>query len=240
MEETYLTQAIVLNYLPFREHDARAVIYSRERGKLELVARGARKIGSKLSGHLQPLSLARIMVVRGRNFDYVGGADCVDSFAGVKSDLDKVMAAGKAVSVFDRAVKTDEPDGALFDLTRGYLGMLGSAREDGRYDFYFHGFVFKLLSLLGYGPELHACAVCRRPAEPRGNYFSPDKGGIVCHRCHPSLTRSHKRPASASTIKTLRLLAGFPLSDLPRLKTGIEPERELAGIVASFHAYHCG
>jgi DNA repair protein RecO (recombination protein O) len=239
MDETYSTQAIILNYQPFRERDVRVVAYSRERGKLELVARGARKIGSKLSGHLQPMSLAQIMVVRGRQFDYAGGADCLDSFARVKGDLDKIMAAGRAISIFDKAVKMNEPDYALFDLVCGYLRLLGGA-ADGRHDFYYHGFVFKLLATMGYKPELYVCVVCRRPAAPEGNHFSPDKGGIVCGRCHASLAGARKHPVSAPTIKTLRLLADLPVGDLVRLKTGEVPDRELTGIIPAFHAYHCG
>ena len=47
MEETYNTKAIILNRQPFRERDSRVTIFSLERGKLILVARGTKKITSK-------------------------------------------------------------------------------------------------------------------------------------------------------------------------------------------------
>ncbi len=240
MDETFSTQAIIINNRPFREHDSMVSAYSRERGKLDLVARGARKIGSKLAGHLQPVSLARIMVVRGKHFNYIGGADCLRGFRNIKDDWRKIVLAGKAMAVFGGMIKGEEPDMNLFELVRGYLELLERTKEP-LHNFYHHSFVFKLLVNSGYGPELYECVVCRQPAVPRGNYFSPERGGVVCARCHAGLAASVVRqPVSPPAIKTMRLLARLAISDLPRFKIEEKPGRELAGIITSFHAYHCG
>ena len=58
MDETYNFEAIVLNRYAFRESDSRVILYSREKGKLELVARGTKKIKSKIS-YIELLNLLR-------------------------------------------------------------------------------------------------------------------------------------------------------------------------------------
>ena len=43
MEETFYTRAIILKRSPWRENDSKVTVYSLERGRLELVARGTKK-----------------------------------------------------------------------------------------------------------------------------------------------------------------------------------------------------
>jgi DNA repair protein RecO (recombination protein O) len=124
MDETYATKAIVLNRQPFRENDSRVILYSRDRGKLELIARGTKKINSKLAGHLEPLSLSSIMVVRGRQFDYIGGAAAINCFIDLKSDLAKLAAAGQAVKATSELIKTGIDDNYIYLLLLDFLEIL--------------------------------------------------------------------------------------------------------------------
>ncbi|PIQ80173.1 MAG: DNA repair protein RecO, partial [Parcubacteria group bacterium CG11_big_fil_rev_8_21_14_0_20_41_14] len=47
---TYKTKSIILSSYPYREHDRIITFYSKEFGKMDARARGARKITSKLAG----------------------------------------------------------------------------------------------------------------------------------------------------------------------------------------------
>ena len=88
MEETYRVKAIILNRQAFRENDVMVTVQSMDKGKLKLVARGVKKMQSKLAGHLEPLNLGDIMVVRGKQFNYVGSANAENCYANIKSDLE--------------------------------------------------------------------------------------------------------------------------------------------------------
>ncbi len=105
MEATYQIKAIILNRMAFSEDDTKVIIYSQTKGKLELVARGTKKIKSKLAGHVEPITLSDLMVVHGRQYDYVGNAVTQKSFANVKSDLDKLMIVGRIISIFNKIIK---------------------------------------------------------------------------------------------------------------------------------------
>lgn len=182
MNETYNINAIVLFRQPFKEFDDRVTVYSPEIGLKELVVRGTKKVLSKLSGHIEPLSLSSLMVVRGKQYDYAGTVVSSDCFQNLKKDFRKVMAAGRAAKMFRDFMKQDYPDAELYDLLKEYLaaldvapGIEGSIAGS--------AFVFRFFQEMGQLPSLRCCAVCNEDVSAAGNRFAGRIGGIVCARC---------------------------------------------------------
>ncbi|MEK9131125.1 MAG: recombination protein O N-terminal domain-containing protein, partial [Patescibacteria group bacterium] len=62
-------------------------------GKLELRARGARKISAKLASHLEPFALCDLMVVRGRYGDIVAGVERLENYSSIRQDSEKMLLA---------------------------------------------------------------------------------------------------------------------------------------------------
>ena len=100
MEETYSTRAIILSRAPFRENDINVLAYTKDRGMIGLVGRGGKRFSSKLAGHLEPITFSRVMVVRGRQFDYAGAVASENCYPGIKSDLEKLAEAGEIIGIF--------------------------------------------------------------------------------------------------------------------------------------------
>jgi len=152
MNETYNIQAIVLKRQSFKERDDRIVIYSGVTGKKELIVRGTKKILSKLSGHIEPLSLVSLMVVRGKQYDYAGTVISQDVFQNLKNDYERIIIAGHRIMIFDEFVKLDLPDEELFSLLKEFLLVLNSK---GNIDAQLLGdiFVFKFFQELGLLPD---------------------------------------------------------------------------------------
>src|SRR3989339_1111881 len=90
----YNLSVIILKRQVFREDDLLVTVYSKEKGKLTLLARGAKKVLSKLAGHLEPVSLSYLNAVDGRAIDQLIGAEMIECFGAIKNDLDKLSAAG--------------------------------------------------------------------------------------------------------------------------------------------------
>lgn len=63
MSQYYASDAIVLDDVPDGEGDARLALYTKEYGKLDVLARGIRWEKSKLRSHIQPLSYTRVTLV---------------------------------------------------------------------------------------------------------------------------------------------------------------------------------
>jgi DNA repair protein RecO (recombination protein O) len=184
MEETYTISAITLCRRPFRENDSRIVVYSRERGKMALIARGTGFIKSKLSGHIEPFSELDIMVARGRRFDYIAGAKSRNRFHHLQDDFGKINAIGTSFVFLNGLLEENEADADLYLLILDYLQALNKALcSDLGYFFSAQAFIFKIQAKLGFSPELYFCVKCAQKTKSTANYFDFSAGGIVCSDC---------------------------------------------------------
>jgi len=239
MEESFATKALVLSRRPYREADSHVTVYTIDHGKMDLIARGSQKLGSKLAAHVEPLNLIDLMVISGRQRYYAGSAISRDCFADIKGDLKKVMLAGQALSLLNRLVKEAETDQGLFDLLLGFLQVFRGLEES--LEFFQSAFALKLLAELGYAPELYNCGYCQAPITPQKNYFSLIKGGVICGNCWPSLDlndKDHTLTVSNECVKVMRFVLGNDFGEIShlRLVDPIEQEyRKLTELLMKFN-----
>ncbi len=206
MQETYNTKAIVLNKQDFRERDSLVTVYSMDKGKMNLVARGTKNVKSKLSGHIEPMNLIDLMVVRGKNFDYVGSPIARNSFLNIKRDLEKIKVAGKAINYFSSSVGEND-GGEFFDVLVGFLSFLNQELRIKNQDTLISEFILKLLSRLGYRPELSKCVECGSKANDKKIVFDFLRGGLVCEKClKKSLVLSRKLTLSFGCVNVLNII----------------------------------
>ena len=74
MSQTFRTQAIPLGKRVVRETDRMYSVFTQDRGKVELLAKGSRKILSKLAGEMEQIGILDLFIVHGRAFDRLAGA----------------------------------------------------------------------------------------------------------------------------------------------------------------------
>ncbi len=240
MDETFQTRAIILNRYDFNEDDSKVIVYSPVKGKLELVVRGAKKIKSKLAGHVEPITLSDLMVVHGRQYDYVGNAVTQKSFANVKSDLAKLIIVGRIISVFNKIIKFSQAEKNVYDLLENFLNLFNTdIIPPANYNLLASFFIFKLLIELGYQPELSFCVNCKNKITPKNNKFDPATGGIICHNCSEKSVSKFRLTISENSIKLLRLIKQSDFNKLIKIKINDKLKKEIINIISSFLNYHC-
>lgn len=232
--ETYNLQAIILKRQPFREVDSRVVVFSLEKGKLDLVARGTKKTSSKLSAHIEPLNLTRIMAVRGKRFDYLGGVASDNCFLNIKNNLEKQEYIGQSLNIFNRLIKEEEGSDSkeLFYLLRNYLLFIDSHNTDNALFYYY--FILKLLNLLGYKPELDSCVACGKEVKLDNVYFSYQKGGVVCAKCKQVSDLS----VSNKCINILKSVIDNDFNQINTLEVDDSARVEIIKHVDNFYKYN--
>ena len=117
-------QAIVLSRRDFKESDQVVSLYTHEKGKLELLARGVKKITSKNSAHLEPFSVVDIDMAYGKELDHLTKVQGIEYFSAIRNDLQKSMAAQYVVELTDRLVHEGESDIRLFDALHSWLEFI--------------------------------------------------------------------------------------------------------------------
>ena len=233
MEETFNIQAIILNRHAFRENDSRVLAYSLEHGKMFLVARGTGSIKSKMAGHIEPFCLSDLMIVRGRRYNYIGGAKSTNCFFGLKSDLEKLEVAGRSFAILNKIIKEHEVDPKLFFLINDFLEVLSDINKNIDFNLFLHAFILKLICQLGYRPELYSCVVCRKDINPNGNYFDFKKGGLVCSDCQKNSLTIHK-----DSIKLLRFIVKKNFINISKLFVNKKVSSEAAKCILLFYNYN--
>lgn len=225
----YKTEAIILKQTPLGEADRTLTLYTPHLGKLHAIARGVRRPRSKLAGHLEPLTYARLMLARGRSLDVVAGAESLQSFVHVRQDLGSIGLAFYCAELVDAFTPEEHPNLPIFWLLLKTLEWL----DLGEGDLLVRSFELSLLEHLGYLPELYRCVECTTDVRPNGHAFSLGGGGVVCPACYP------KAPGpilslSLNALKVLRYLKGKEYRQVKGLRVGTSLAAEVEGLLQRY------
>lgn len=140
--------AIVLSRRDFREFDQIISFYTEEKGKVELLARGIKKITSKQSAHAEPFSLVDLEIIKGKEIDHLTKIQAVDIFPFIRENLTKSLAAGFAASLVDKITETNLKDEKIFSLFVDWLKYVNKASDCN--NTLLDSYVVKLLHCLGF------------------------------------------------------------------------------------------
>ena len=216
----YKYQAIALGKIKIAETDRIYTFYTMEAGKVRLMAKGVRRPNAKLAGNLEPITNAEIFVAKGKGRGKITGVININNFLGIKENILALEKVFYVFRIFDRLITEEEKDEKIFLLLLSYLQTLDeNSREENenKIEILTFGFIFKLLSGLGYGLEMKKCAECAGKLESEKNYFSAEFGGVLCEKCAKHKTKKVK--IEDETVKFIRIFLENKIENLGKIKT---------------------
>ena len=232
---TYRCEGLTLRKASIGEADLVVTVFTGDHGKVRAVAKGARRSNSRLVGHLEPLTLARLSMARGRDLDIVSQAEVTDGFPAIKDNLDLMTQGLYVAELLDGFGSEDSPSPALYNLAVSVLRVLPVAAEP---EAPLRFFELHLLRLTGMLPELYQCVECRKDVAPDAHRFSVNLGGVLCPSCTPP--EAHVRPLSLRAMKVLRLLHRDGLREVGRLGLNPQLSSELKAVLSGTVRYWLG
>lgn len=195
----YPTHAIIIGRHNFGEADRVMVLLTPERGVIRGVAKGVRRIKSRLAGHLELFSESELMLAEGRNMDTITSAR-LEHHVAIGDDYDRMRLAYLFAEMVNRLGGDNEHQEGLFELLHDTFAQLehhtGTVLE--------LWFKLRLLDRLGYRPELNGCVTCGALGSERTYFFNVELGGIVDRGC----SSPGNPPVSNNSIKIWRLALG--------------------------------
>ncbi len=216
----------------FGEADRLLTLYAPKLGKIRAIAKGVRKPTSRKSGHVELFTHSQLLIARGRSLDIVTQAETVHAFRPLREDLLRTTYTYYAAELLDLFVEEGVENRRLFDLLLAMLGWLGDASD---LDLTTRFFELRLLSLLGYRPQLFQCVACRRQIEPVSNFFSAADGGILCANCGENHRGAQEITLNA--LKVLRFLQTRDYDTCCRLRLSRPLHRELETVMYHYITY---
>ena len=151
---TYLTNGIILKKDNRQDHDVWCTIYTPSHGKISAIAKGAKKITSKLNSHLEFFVFTSIMIANGRSFKRIAGAQIIKQFKNINQGLEKRIIALYFLEAVDLLVKYDFKDETVFKIASQFLTELDRGQNKPVDLICLNKYLFWLLDHLGYRPEI--------------------------------------------------------------------------------------
>lgn len=146
------TTAIILSRTDYGEADRIITLLTPDYGKLTLLAKGVRRIKSKLAGGIELFSVSEITFIKGRGeVGTLVSTRLVKHYERIVSNLDRTMLGYELIKKMHKATE-DEPESAYFSLMRQTFEALNDLEADSRLVQLW--FLMQLLQLDGYTPNL--------------------------------------------------------------------------------------
>jgi DNA repair protein RecO (recombination protein O) len=231
MPKILRTEGIVLKAYNFRETSRIIALFSKDFGRLKLLAKGIRKPGSRFGGTLELFTHSSIIFYRreSREIHTLSDSQILYSFDKLRSELTSFTLASKALNFLAAATPDEEPHPELFRFTLSAFKLL----EKEPTKTFVWGYLMKALGELGYSPELARCVECGKPSS--STVFSIERGGIVCSGC---TTGGVELNLSEESLSTLRVAQESDLQRLMKLKIPTAQEAEIDRFLSQFVRYH--
>jgi DNA repair protein RecO (recombination protein O) len=225
--------AVVLRHSDYGEADRLLTIYTRQLGKMRVIAKGARKIASRKAGHIEPFTHVRLQLAKGREMFIVTQADTVDAYLSLREDLILTSQASYVMELLDRFTYEDETENSsTFRLLTDTLSRLASFSDVWLVTRYYE---MRLLDHLGFRPQLVECANCGRQIKAEDQFFSFSAGGVICPRCGKGLPNLHN--ISVEALKYLRHFQRSGYAEASRARPSPEVQKEAELLMQGYFTY---
>lgn len=211
---TYRTPAIILKRRDMGEADRLVSLLTPFHGKVEAVAKGARRPASTRAGHVELFTRADVLIAKGRDLDILTQAELVEPYLGLHNDLMRTACANYVVELMDRFTYSGDVEyETLFRLLDATLTRLCRDDDVRRVVRYYE---LHLLDLVGFRPELNECVVTHDPIIAQDQFFSYAEGGVVCPAAaHQGVSVV---PLALGTLKLMRHMQRNPYKQIVSLQ----------------------
>lgn len=145
-------------------------------GKIDVVAKGARKAGSRLAGSSDPLVVAKLSIATGKKNQFITQTQPMASFRGLRTDYERLSFALALCELYSAVIPWEEPFPEAYELLTRSLQVLESHEKP------VVALVWaelQLLSISGFLPAFDRSCLDGEPVKEAAPWISPHAGGYV-------------------------------------------------------------
>ena len=237
--DKFSCQAIILDLRDYAEADLIVSLFSPKLGRLQAIAKGARKSKRRFVNKLEIFTLLHAILRPSRaGLPLLEEADLINSFLRLRQDA-ALYAAATLIREFLLATALEgDGDPEMFFASLWALDSLDKAGNGLSCRAVAAQFLVRYFDRIGYRPELEHCQKCGKAMTAGTAWlFSAARGGIVCPACvagngaSPAGHQAAGQTIQPGTAKFLSSCLSAPLAHLPRLKITPAPLQEALNIL---------
>jgi DNA repair protein RecO (recombination protein O) len=223
------TTGIILQCTEYGEADRILVLLTPDYGKLHLMAKGVRKVKSKLAGGIELFSVSNVTYIKGRSdLGTLVSARLLTYYANIVKDINRTMLGYELIKQLNKATE-DQPEPEYFELLKqAFIALDDPAVALPIVQLWFQA---QLLQLAGHTPNLRTDTSGAKLAADQTYNFSPDD---MAFASGSSSNGNSAGRFSADHIKFLRLAFGsHPARLLQQVQGSENLTKTLAPLLAT-------
>ncbi len=236
--KTYTSHAIIMRTQEFAESDLLVTFFTRDKGRLKGIAKGARKSRKRFVNCLDVFCLAELeySMKREGSLYFLNSGRLINAYPGIRSDFTILSRASYMVELTEILFPWGVADRKMFELLIGSLDALAEMEKGDIIPLIFE---IKAMTLGGYGINFNRCTICGRPYKGEGRaVFRRDKGGIACLKCQQETAISPGLDPQA--VEMINVMKTHPLKSLMKLQMKEEIVKEIKPVLKLHREYHLG
>ena len=212
--------ALILRLSPRGESDLMVDLYTRQHGRLGVLAKGAKRskkrfVGILLTGHHLEVELTPFR--KGGDLLSLASAGLAAGHAALRQDWRKFLIASPVWELLLKCTARQDPHPAAFDLALATLAGFEAAQSKNKAASLLILFLARLLAESGFGLVLDCCLACGVETPNSGQAYLSLQGGAVCGCCPDTTSTYGRYPVPLGLIKSLQAAADMDLGSLERL-----------------------
>ncbi len=235
---TEKSPAIVIRQADFSESSRVVTLFTREFGKVAVVAKGVKRLKGPFEAALDLLSVCEVVFIRKSSggLDILTEAKLQTRFKPRPGDLGSLYGGYYIAELLDALSEEYDPHSLLFDEAVLALERLTG---DIPLDVSILRFELVILREIGQLPAFDVCLSCAEPVGPGGQYgFQASLGGLLCQHCFGEESPRHLITPGAAAA--LRHLAGESPAAIRNLSVSPSQMREMRTAINSSIAHTLG
>lgn len=226
-------EGIVIRANHYGESNKIVTLYTRELGKVGVMARGAKKPNSRFAAVTQPFTYGQFLVRRSSGLGSLEQGEIVSSMREIREDIFLTAYASFIVDLTDKGTDEKKTNPFLFELLYQTLNYMNEGVDP---EILMNIYEMKMLHTFGLYPVLDQCSICKNT---EGEFsFSIREGGFICHRCLERDPYHYK--ISKATVRLLRLFYYLDIARLGNISVKDETKKELKMIISAYYDEYSG
>lgn len=229
--------AIILSRKPLREADLLLTVFTKEQGKIRVLARGARKGKAKLGNKLQQLYNTELYLAGSGLWPIVTSVTTTEKYTKMRQSLDALALAFYGAEVTSKLTPDAEPNPRIYDLLDRFFKQVNKRSKklefsvkDKTWPPILEKFRMDLLRTTGHGITTRFCAHCGVKVNPGSPVaFSCFAGGVLHEDCGKNFPDS--KDISDVTAGQLALLDQQAFEDVEDLIVDEEGHKSISDFI---------
>lgn len=228
-------KGIVLREINTGEADKIITVLTAEEGKISIAAKNARRPKNSLSSGTQLLCYSDYMLFKGKELYNLSSCEVIESNYDIRNDIEKLTYCSHILELILDNIQEGEPSLEILQLLLNTLYVI--SKTDRSLELIIRVFELRLMSLLGYEPQVNGCLCCNKK-EDTNMYFDFHNSGLICSECVD--LKEKVMPLLPGTVKALRYIVNINPQKLYNFMLSGESIKELGIISKRYIREHIG